>query len=66
MASTIGGSRRNATIYACPECDTRPLGHQRCPDCNTFSRLLGIGGNCPHCDEPVTVEELLQGPLDNT
>jgi endogenous inhibitor of DNA gyrase (YacG/DUF329 family) len=60
------GSRRNATIYACPECDTRTLGQQRCSDCNTFTRRLGIGGHCPHCDEPVTVEELLRRPLDTT
>ncbi len=52
--------RRDATIYTCPDCDTRTLGEQRCPDCNTFTRRLGLGGHCPHCDEPVTVEELLQ------
>ncbi len=58
--------RRDTTIYACPDCDTRTLGQQRCPDCNTFTRRLGPCGHCPHCDEPVTVNELLQIPLDNT
>jgi hypothetical protein len=61
-----GRPRRETTVYACPACDTRTLGEQRCPDCNTFTRRLGRGGHCPHCDEPVTVEELLQTPLDNT
>ncbi len=48
------------------DCDTRTLGQQRCPDCNTFAHRLALGGHCPHCAEPVTVEELLQMPLDNT
>jgi Zinc-ribbon containing domain len=59
-------NRRDTTIYACPDCDTRTLRQQRCPDCNTFTRRLGTGGHCPHCDEPITVEELLQVPLDIT
>jgi hypothetical protein len=59
-------SGRDTTVYACPDCDTRTLGEQRCPDCNTFIHRLGLGGHCPHCAEPVTVEELLQMPLDNT
>jgi predicted RNA-binding Zn-ribbon protein involved in translation (DUF1610 family) len=62
----VTGPRRNTTVYACPDCDTRTLGQQRCPDCNTFTRRLGHGGHCPHYDEPITVEELLQMPLDNT
>ncbi|MCA1693487.1 MAG: hypothetical protein LC749_01455 [Actinobacteria bacterium] len=47
-------------MYTCPNCDTRTHGEQRCPDCNTFTRRLGLGGHCPHCDEPITIEELLQ------
>ena len=47
-------------LYACPACDARFLGEQRCPDCNTFARRLGPGGPCPHCDEPVAVSDLLQ------
>ncbi len=31
---------------------------RRCPDCNLFTRRLGHGGRCPHCDEPVTLDEL--------
>jgi len=46
-------------IYQCPDCDTRLLGQQRCPDCNTFCTRLGAGGLCPCCDEPVTLDELL-------
>ncbi|MGH3514229.1 MAG: DUF2614 family zinc ribbon-containing protein [Pseudonocardiaceae bacterium] len=63
---SVSRPRRDTTIYACPDCDTRTLGQQRCPDCNTFTRRLGPGGHCPHCDEPVTVNELLQIPPDNT
>ena len=59
-------SRREHTIYLCPTCDTRTLGEQRCPDCNTFTRRLGLGGHCPYCDEPVSIKELLEMPLDNT
>ena len=46
-------------IYQCPTCDIRLLGQQRCPDCNTFCTRLGAGGLCPCCDEPVTLDELL-------
>jgi hypothetical protein len=28
-------------------------------DCTTFMRKVGIGGSCPHCDEPVAVAELV-------
>lgn len=59
-------SRRDTTVYACPECDIRTVGQQRCNDCNTFTRRLGRGGPCPHCDEPATIQELLGEPLDNT
>ena len=46
------------TIYECPVCATRYLGLQRCPDCQRFCRALGLGGACPHCDEPVLSAEL--------
>ena len=46
------------TVYACPACDARYLGAQRCEDCNTFARRLGPGGLCPCCDEPVAVSDL--------
>ncbi len=49
------------TVYECPECGTRVLGEQRCDECRTFMRKLGRGGTCPCCDEPVTVDELLDG-----
>jgi len=49
------------TVYECPSCEARLLGEQRCPDCHVFCRRLGLGGPCPHCDEPVTFAELL-GP----
>jgi hypothetical protein len=47
------------TVYECPSCEARLLGEQRCPDCHVFCRRLGLGGPCPHCDEPVTLAELL-------
>jgi hypothetical protein len=50
---------RQATIYQCPECDERYLGQQRCDDCGTFCRRIGPGGPCPHCDEPVAINDLI-------
>ena len=46
-------------VYGCPICEQRYLGERRCPDCNRFCRKLGLGGTCPHCDEPVLIAELL-------
>jgi hypothetical protein len=47
------------TVYECPTCEARLLGEQRCPDCHVFCRRLGLGGTCPHCDDPITLAELL-------
>ena len=59
------GGRRANTIYTCPECDTRYHGQQWCHDCNQPCTRLDRGGLCPHCDEPVTLSELLNTtPLD--
>jgi len=51
--------RRPITVYECDTCGSRAVGEQRCADCATFMRKVGIGGNCPCCDEPVAVTELL-------
>jgi hypothetical protein len=51
--------RRPITIYECDRCGTRALGDQYCPDCSTFMRKIGLGGECPHCAEPLAVTELL-------
>jgi phage FluMu protein Com len=48
-----------STIYECDSCGARALGTQRCTDCRTFMRRVDIGGACPHCDEPITVAELI-------
>lgn len=53
--------RRAVTVYQCPNCDARVLGRQRCDDCNTFMRALGTGGQCPCCDEAISIRELTQG-----
>ena len=45
-------------IYQCPECDERYLSERRCPDCQLFCRRVGPGGLCPHCEEPVTLNDL--------
>jgi hypothetical protein len=47
------------TVYECPTCETRLLGEQRCPDCRIFCRRLGLGGPCPHCDEPILLADIL-------
>jgi predicted RNA-binding Zn-ribbon protein involved in translation (DUF1610 family) len=51
--------RRQITVYECPDCGERLLGEQRCEGCNTFARRVGIGGSCPHCDEPVAIKDLI-------
>jgi hypothetical protein len=51
--------RRPITVYECDNCGQRALGEQRCPDCHTFMRKVGLGGECPHCAEAVAVTELL-------
>lgn len=47
------------TVYVCPSCEQRFLVTRRCPDCNLMCRKLGLGGNCPHCDELTLVTELI-------
>jgi ribosomal protein L32 len=47
------------TVYECPTCGERVLGQQRCEDCGVFGRAVGLGGPCPHCDEPVLLTDLL-------
>ncbi len=54
------GSRRTHTVYECDTCGQRSLGDQRCEDCGTFMRRIGLGGPCPACDEPVAANELTE------
>jgi hypothetical protein len=51
--------RRDITIYECTECGNRYLGEQWCPDCHRPCTRIDFGGLCPHCDEPVTVGDLI-------
>lgn len=52
-------TRRATTVYHCPECDTRTLGQQWCHDCHRPRTRLDHGGLCPHCDETVTINDLI-------
>jgi hypothetical protein len=52
--------KRAITIYECDSCGARALGEQRCDECNTWMRRVGIGGCCPACSEPIALEELLE------
>ncbi len=47
------------TLYECSTCGERTIGERRCQDCGLFSRALGLAGNCPGCDEPILLGELL-------
>lgn len=51
--------KKPITVYECEACGTRVVGGQRCEDCGAFMRRVGLGGACPHCDEAVTVMDLL-------
>ena len=50
---------RSNTVYACPQCEARTLGTQRCDDCNCFGYRVGVGGLCPHCEEPVALVDFV-------
>lgn len=50
--------RREITVYECPHCESRYLGQQRCEECGVFCRRIGLGAPCPHCDEPVAIDDL--------
>ena len=52
-------NRRQMSVYQCPDCEQVLLGEQWCPDCQRPCHRLGLGGNCPYCAEPVTVDQLL-------
>jgi endogenous inhibitor of DNA gyrase (YacG/DUF329 family) len=58
-AHTVTKPARDHVVYECPACDARYLGDQRCPECNRFARRLGPGGQCPGCNDILTVDELL-------
>lgn len=47
------------TIYECSTCGEQYVGERRCPDCHTFNKGLGLGGNCPDCDTPILLADLL-------
>jgi len=49
---------RVSIVYECGQCGQRYLGQQRCDDCGTFCARIGPGGTCPHCDEPVAMNDL--------
>ena len=51
--------RRPITVYECDGCGNRSLGEQYCPDCSTFMRKIGLGGECPSCSEAVAISELV-------
>ena len=58
-------SRREHTIYSCPDCEQRYLAQQWCDDCQRPCRRVGTGGLCQNCDEPLTIEELIDTKESN-
>jgi hypothetical protein len=63
-AALVAELKRRAALLAhrlfeCLACAEQYLGEQRCPDCHRFCRLLGLGGACPSCEQPILLAELL-------
>jgi hypothetical protein len=52
------------TVYECPACNQRFLGHRRCDECNLMCRKVGIGGECASCAEILTIADLLGADLE--
>lgn len=50
--------RRDVTVYSRPYCEQRFYGQQWCHDCNQPCTRIGLGGLCPHCDQPVAHADL--------
>jgi transposase len=55
-----GVSRRDITVYQCADCDTRVLAEQWCHDCHRPRTRVDYGAPCPHCDEPVTIGDIVE------
>jgi hypothetical protein len=51
------------SVYECPSCGGRSLGERRCSECNLFGRSVGLGGNCPECDNVILLADLLDQEL---
>ena len=47
------------TVYECSNCGERFVGERRCPECRLFTRAIGLGGQCPECDTPLLLVDLL-------
>jgi hypothetical protein len=48
------------TVYECPSCGERLVGERRCPSCQLFCRLVGLGGHCPECEAPIVFAEVVE------
>lgn len=59
VSTTPPRHRRQVTVYQCPNCEQAYLGEQWCPDCQRPCQRLGYGGLCRHCQEPVSIDQLL-------
>jgi hypothetical protein len=59
LSTVSTGLRPPVTIYECDGCGLRTTEEQRCETCGFSMHQVGIGGSCPHCDEPVTFSEFL-------
>jgi hypothetical protein len=59
LNAASAGLRPPVTVYECDGCGFRTTEEQRCGPCGFSMHRVGIGGSCPHCDEPVTLSEFL-------
>jgi hypothetical protein len=50
-----------AVVYECTECEERYLDEPALSGLPAFTRRLGRGGQCPHCEAPLAVSELAAG-----
>ena len=55
---TQQGQLEAHTLFECPRCGERHLGHRRCPDCHVFGAALGLGGVCADCGAPTLLVDL--------